>query len=686
MRRTVSLALFLTVSLPVLAHAQSGDTAPVADTEETLETVTVYGRSLELVGTAGAASEGVVGYADFEDRPLSRVGELVEVIPGVVATQHSGEGKANQYFLRGFNLDHGTDFSASVDGVPVNLRTHGHGQGYLDLNFVIPELVERVDFRKGPYRASTGDFSAAGSARYTTYDQLERDFIEVSAGEFGYLRGVAAGDLALGAETDLLLALEAEAYDGPWDLDQDLSKLNALAKLVHEAGPWHFSLSASAYDSDWTSTDQVPLRAVESGLIDRFGYIDDDLGGQTTRLGLNGQASYTHADGAETRLGAYAVSYDFALYSNFTYFLDDPVNGDEFEQKDERTYYGASLSHHRDLTDRLKLRLGAETRVDDISDIGLFKTAGRERVSTVREDSVEETSFSLWGEAEYALTDTLRATLGLRGDYYDAEVTAISEPLNGGSADDSLLSPSAALAWEAAEGLEFYANYGQGFHSNDVRGATIMVDPQSGDPVDRVPILVRAEGAEIGARLERGAFRGSLAVFTLDLDSELVFVGDAGTTEANDASTRTGVEASLFWQPTDWLVADLSAAYTDAEFDIPGSETEIPGAVESVIGGGVLADLDPWTFSARLRHFGEAPLIEDGALTSDPTTIVNLSGSYDWRNVTVTLEVLNAFDAEDADISYYFESQLPGEASPVEDLHFHPVEPRQVRLSLRYSF
>ena len=219
-----------------------------------------------------------------------------------------------------------------------------------------------------------------------------------------------------------------------------------------------------------------------------------------------------------------------------------------------------------------------------------------------------------------------------------------------------------------------------------MRGATITVDPQSGDPADRVPILVRAEGAEIGARLERGAFRGSLALFTLDLESELVFVGDAGTTEANDASTRTGVEASLFWQPTDWLVADLSAAYTDAGFDIPGSETEIPGAVESVIGGGVLADLDPWTFSARLRHFGEAPLIEDGSLTSDPTTIVNLSGSYDWQNLTFTLEVLNAFDAEDADISYFFESRLPGEASPVEDLHFHPVEPRQVRLSLRYSF
>jgi outer membrane receptor protein involved in Fe transport len=680
----ILLTLF-TVASPA-ALAQSTEDGSVADATETLETIIVHGRALELIGEAGAASEGVVGYADFEDRPLSRVGELVEVIPGVVATQHSGEGKANQYFLRGFNLDHGTDFSASVDGVPVNLRTHGHGQGYLDLNFVIPEIVERVDFRKGPYRASTGDFSAAGSARYTTYDDLGEEFVELSLGEFGYLRGVAAGDFDLTDNTELMLALEAETYDGPWTLDQDLEKLNAFAKLTRETGPWRVEVSASAYSSSWTSTDQVPLRAVESGLIDRFGFIDPDLGGETTRIALNGQGVYSHADGAETQFGAYAVDYDFALFSNFAYLLDDPVNGDEFEQLDKRTYFGATLAHERHINDRLSLRLGAETRFDDISDIGLFRTAARQRLSTVRRDSVEEFSLSAWVEAEYAVMPRLRATLGLRGDYYEADVNAISEPANGGSADDTLLSPSIALAWEASDGIEFYANYGQGFHSNDVRGATITIDPVSGDPVDRVPILVRAEGAELGARLERGPWRASLALFTLDLDSELVFVGDAGTTEPNDASSRTGVEASLFWQPTDWLVADLSAAFTNAELDLPGNETNIPGAVESVIGGGVVARLDPWTFSARLRHFGEAPLIEDGSVTSEPTTLVNLGGSYDWRNITLSVELLNAFDAEDADITYFFGSRLPGEASLVEDIHFHPVEPRQVRASVRYRF
>ena len=313
---------FACIAVGILSYAAMPAIADEADSEDRLETVIVHGRGLDLIGEAGAASEGVVGYADFADRTLSRVGELVEVIPGAVATQHSGEGKANQYFLRGFNLDHGTDFSASVDGVPVNLRTHGHGQGYLDLNFVIPEIVERVDYWKGPYRAFNGDFSAAGSARYTTYERLDNSFVEVSAGESGYLRTVAAGSFQTGPDTSVLLALESQAYDGPWDLDQDLEKLNGIAKLVHDAGPWHLSLKGMAYDSSWTATDQVPLRAIQNGTIGRFGYIDDDLGGETSRFGLTGNARYAHADGSETELTAYLVDYEFSLFSNFTYFRE----------------------------------------------------------------------------------------------------------------------------------------------------------------------------------------------------------------------------------------------------------------------------------------------------------------------------------------------------------------------------
>ena len=685
MKRIVFAAFLL--ACPALADETHGNAQNNPDeTAYTLETVRVYGRGLNLQGEAGAASEGVVGYDDFKDRPLSRVGELVEVIPGVVATQHSGEGKANQYFLRGFNLDHGTDFSVAVDGVPVNLRTHGHGQGYLDLNFVIPEVVERVDFRKGPYFADAGDFSAAGSARYKTYDTLEDGFALISFGEGNYLRGVTAGSTALSANTDLLLAAEAQSYDGAWALDQDLQKLNGFAKLTHQAGPAQYQLLATAYQSEWTSTDQIPQRAVRTGLIDRFGFVDDDLGGETSRFSLVGQARFNHEAGSETHLSAYAVSYDFRLYSNFTYFLDDPVNGDEFEQRDRRWYYGASAQHQHELTDTITLNLGGNVRYDDIADIGLFRTAGRERLSTVREDAVTELSTSVFGEAEFNLSPTLRARLGVRGDYYEADVDALSLSGNSGSADDSLISPSATLAWRATENVELYANYGRGFHSNDVRGATIRIDPNSGEPAETVPLLVQADGAELGARWDQGNLSATVALFWLSLDSELVFVGDGGTTEPNDGSERTGIETSLFWRPNDWLVADASAAYTDAEFDIPGSETEIPGAVESVFSAGLSAHLHPFTLSSRLRHFGEAPLIEDGSVTSQGATILNLSGQYEWQRFTFGLEILNALDTDDNDIEYFFESQLPGESEPVEDIHFHPVEPRQVRASLRYRF
>ena len=683
LKRSMAVFGFLFTSSSPLTMAHSADDSLTGDV---IDRVIVHGRGFELIGETRAASEGVVGYADFEDRALSRVGELVEVIPGVVATQHSGEGKANQYFLRGFNLDHGTDFSARLDGVPLNLRTHGHGQGYLDLNFIIPEIVEQVHFQKGSYTAASGDFSAAGSARFNTYDNLEEDFVEVSVGEFGFLRTIAAADFNLNADTGLLLAVEEENYDGPWSLDQGLEKLNAFGKLTRERGAWRVELSASAYENRWKATDQVPLRAVASGQITRFGYIDSDLGGDISRIGLNGQVVYRHHDESETSFNAFWVDQSFNLFSNFTYFADDAENGDEFEQLDKRAYYGATLVHSRNLSDRLYVQLGSETRFDDISDIGLFKTRARQRVSTVRRDMVDQLSVSFWGDAEYAISERFRANAGLRADYYEADVAAVSAPINGGEADDSLVSQNFGLAWKATDNLEVYVNYGEGFHSNDVRGSTIQIDPVSGDPVNRVPILVRAQGSELGMRLEQGSVRASIALFTLDLDSELVFVGDAGTTEANDGSTRMGVETSLFWQPANWLVLDLSAAYTDSKFDIAGPETDIPGAVKTVIGAGGLVRLDPWTFSARLRHFGAAPLIEDGSISSKPTTSVNLSGGYDWQNVRLSLELLNALDADDSDITYFFGSQLSGEAAPVDDIHFHPLEPRQVRLSLRYRF
>ena len=284
--------------------------------------IIVFGRAIDLIGITSAGSSGVVGYRDFDLRPILRTGEMLETIPGLIATQHSGEGKANQYFLRGFNLDHGTDFATFVDGVPANMRSHGHGQGYTDLNFIIPELVERIDYRKGPYHADVGDFSAAGTAAFKTWDRLAAPIAEVTVGQFGYVRAVAAGSVDLGAGA-VLAGGSATLDNGPWVLDSNLQQYSGLLKYSQGSGDQRFAIQAGGYDGRWNATDQVPERAIASGLIDRFGFIDPDLGGKATRLWLSADGQF-----GGTRFNAYAVDSKFKLTSNFTYFLDDPVDGD----------------------------------------------------------------------------------------------------------------------------------------------------------------------------------------------------------------------------------------------------------------------------------------------------------------------------------------------------------------------
>lgn len=665
------------------ALAAAPAAAEVAPSDE-VETFTIWGRGLDLMGIARSGSEGVVGYEDLQNRPLLRAGELVENVPGLIATQHSGTGKANQYFLRGFNLDHGTDLAVSIDGAPINMRTHAHGQGYLDLNFVIPELVQQIAYRKGPYSAEIGDFAAAGSLEMTTYDTLPADFVQATAGAFGYGRVLGAGTVqAVGG--DLLLGIEGVVSDGPWVLDEDLSKVSALAKYSADLGEGRLRLSLSGYSSEWTSTDQVPLRAINSGLIPREGYIDPDLGGRSRRWALTAGYQSPTWDA-----GAYLIGSDFRLTSNFTYLLDDPVNGDEFQQRERRTVIGGSV--HR--TDRgavggraVRFRTGLEARYDDIGRVGLYRSVAGRATTAVREDAVDEFSLGAFAEAEVQLSEGLRATLGLRGDVYRYEVEA-GLPENSGDGSDALLAPKLALAWRVAEALELYADYGEGFHSNDVRGATIRIDPVSGEPAQPVDLLSRARGGEIGGRYRQGDLNLSLVAFWLDLDSELVFVGDAGGTEANAASRRNGVEFAGFWRPMERLTLDLSAAYTEARLrGVAEGEDRIPQSVSSVVGAGAALDLtDAVTATLRVRHLGEAPLVEDGSVFSEPTTLVSLGAYYTLGRLRFGLDIYNLLDARDADITYFYDSRLPGEGAGVADVHVHPVEPRQARVFVRVQF
>ncbi len=674
--RAVVLPVFL--MLPTCAHAQENKID--SDTPSNGTAIVVYGRALPQIGVATSGSQGVVGYEDFENRPLARVGELVENVPGVIATQHSGTGKANQYFLRGFNLDHGTDFAGFVDGVPVNMRSHGHGQGYMDLNFLIPELVERIDYRKGPYFSEVGDFSAAGTVAFKTRSTLA-PVAQMTVGSYGYYRALVAGSFKAG-DKDILLAIDGTRNNGPWTLNEDLHKLNAFAKV--SGTDW--SLSLSAYHADWNATDQVPERAISSGEISRYGNIDPYLGGHTTRVGLTFNASASDTDWT-----AYATYYDFGLTSNFTYYLEDPVNGDEFQQADRRGVFGGSVRHHIDTALAglpVTVTLGAETRYDMIGKVGLYHSVDGVRTGTVRQDSVDEYSGAAFAEAQIALTDRLRLTTGLRGDLLGYDVRS-DLAVNSGHGWSAMLAPKARLAWRVARSLELYADYGESYHSNDVRGSTITVDPSTGDPAEKVPALVRARGAELGARVETGHFTASLVGFYLTLGSELVYTGDGGTTEPNAASRRYGTEASLFWRPAPWLTLDASGALTHARFTgVDASARYIPNSVSQVLSAGASFEL-PEAISAtlRLRHFGSAPLIEDNSRRSDPTTLVNLGLYRTFGRGRIGLDVLNLFNARDSDITYYYTSRLQGEATDgVDDYHIHPVEPREVRVSWQYNF
>ncbi len=648
-----------------------------------LEEIVVYGRAEEQLGAAIAASSGQVGEADIQLASRLRVGELVESVPGMVATQHSGTGKANQYFLRGFNLDHGTDFSAYANGVPVNMRSHGHGQGYLDLNFLIPEMVSTTTFRKGPYHAGVGDFSSAGSVEFHYYDKLPETMATATLGQDDYLRGLAAGSAAVGSGT-LTAALDVTRYDGPWMQPENLAQDKFQLRYVVPIRDAQVRFDLQGYTGEWDATDQIPERAVRSGLVDELGFIDPDLGGNTDRFAFTAVVELP-----KWSITAYALDYDFRLFSNFTYFLDEPVFGDEFEQQDNRRVYGIDLEGAHEFLGarRTTLRWGLQSRIDDIDALGLYRTVARNRRDAVRVDSVEERSIGMFGELEFHITDRLRSIVGIRGDYYDWDVRALRLE-NQGSNDDTIYSPKLSFAYRLTDALEGYVNWGRGFHSNDVRGTTISVDPVTGDAVDPAEPLVPTEGAEIGLRMERAdRFNATLVGFWLEVDSELVFVGDAGGTEANSGSKRRGVEASVFWQATDWLAVDGNYTYTDASFlGRHRGDDAIPGAVESTGSLGLNAVWPGgFTANARVRYLGRAPLVESGSVRTDASVLVNAGIGYRFDSIAVQLDVFNLFDSNDHDISYFYASRLPGEPfAGVEDVHFHPLEPRTVRASITW--
>ena len=670
---------FMSLLFPIFAWSES---LPDLDNYEVLEEVVVWGRNESQQGSALSSSEGLVGYSDFSTRPLQRVGELVEVVPGMVATQHSGEGKANQYFLRGMNLDHGTDFSVYFEDMPVNFRSHAHGQGYLDLNFVIPEIVSTIRYAKGPYRADRGDFSTAGTASMRIYDQVEKPFIDLGIGSDGYLRSVGAASMEA-FSGHLLGAVEFLRNDGPWDLSGNIQKDNLLVKYSGQHKGYDTKLLASYYTNAWNSTDQIPERLVSLGRIGRFGYVDPTLGGNSKRATLIGGIENDYLS-----IGGFISDYALDLFGNFTYTLEDRKNGDQHQQVDRRTIYGGHAHRVFEINNSTELNLGLDLRIDDIDHADLYGTTSRIRHKSIRQDSIDWLSVGTFAELKIHLTEKLRGHIGIRQDFYDFDVDASLQE-NSGSDSETHWIPSLGAAYAVTDTTEVYVNWGKGFHSNDVRGKTIRVDPITLLPVDTVDLFVDQEGAEIGIRTEPWSdLHISMTYFWLESDSELLFVGDTGSTEPSDGSKRSGFETNIFWNLSDFWTIDLLASIVDSEFkNVESHLNAIPNAHGRVIGAGITyVNLDNWTASLRIRHFGDAALTEDNSQRHESTTLFNLGISYDFGSVETGVELINLFDAQDIDIAYWYASQLPDETEPVEDIHFHPTDPFSVRASLRWKF
>jgi hypothetical protein len=672
------------------AESEEGPTLPPALHEE----IEVTSRGDAMLGLADSAGEGVVGRLDLERRPLLRPGELLETVPGMVTTQHSGGGKANQYFLRGMNLDHGTDFRITVGGVPVNFGTHAHGQGYSDLSFLIPELVESVRFRKGPHSAEEGDFSAAGAARLEYVRALPAPLAEVAGGEDGYGRALLAGSTGW-AGGELLGAVETATTDGPWRRPENLRRTNGLLRWTAGDDGRRLGLTLMAYEGQWDATDQVPRQLLAEGELDSFDTLDPTTGGSSRRVSLSLEAERTSGRSL-SRLGGYLLHYDLDLFSNFTYFLDDPVRGDQFEQADRRRGAGVHGTHELSWAPGGRagsLLLGFDARLERI-DAGLFHTQRRRRLSTTRHDDVLQLSGGPFAEARVRWTPWLRTTTGLRLDGWRAEVASDLEA-NSGTESDLLLSPKLGLVLGPWAGTELYVNAGYGFHSNDARGATVRVDPHTGEPAARVDPLVRARGLDVGVRNERlDAVRSSLTLFLLDFDSELLFVGDAGGTEATRPSRRVGLELTNAWLPRPWLrlEADLSLARARFRDGDPAGD-RIPGAVERVGSAALLlgerGEGTRWperlSGGLRLRYLGPRSLREDGAVRAGSSALLYAEAGYRLAaGVRIGLEAYNLLDRRTSDIEYWYESRPSPGAGAREDVHLHPAEPRTLRLVLSW--
>lgn len=622
---------------------------------------------------------------ELKVNPVKSSQEVLRKIPGLFIGQHAGGGKAEQIFLRGFDIDHGTDVSIEVDGMPVNMVSHAHGQGYADLHFVIPETIEKINFSKGPYNADKGNFATAGYVGFQTKENLDESFIKAEFGQFNTQRYVGMFDVLEKDNQSMYVATEYIATDGPFKSSQNFSRVNLFTKYTNRLSSGDkFSVSASHFTSEWDASGQIPVRKVEDGTIGRFGAIDDTEGGQTSRTNLNFSYIKKIDEKSFLKSSAYFSDYEFELFSNFTFFLEDSINGDQIRQFENRRMYGLKSEYNRYFTqgnlDGL-LQIGGGFRNDVVSDNQLTETKNRlTPLDTVQIGDVSERNSFIYANLDLTF-GKLVINPGLRidqlkFDYYDKKVTLYDTQ----SETEAIVSPKLNFLYNVSSDLQLYLKTGKGFHSNDTR----VVVAQNGRE-----ILPAAYGADLGFIWKPvKSLLINTAAWYLFSEQEFVYVGDAGIVEPSGESERTGVDFSFRYQPLEWLFINGDANYTVARaIEEADGEDFIPLAPDFTAQGGIAVQSKTGFFGGlQIRHLDDRAANEDNSIVAEGYTVVDANAGYNWKQFTLNVIVENVLNTEWKETQFATESRLQNEAESVEEIHFTPGTPFYVRSSLSYKF
>jgi len=638
-----------------------------------------------LVSKVNALSNFV--NVDVKANPVKSSQEILRKIPGLIIGQHAGGGKAEQIFLRGFDIDHGTDIAIDVDGLPVNMVSHAHGQGYADMHFIIPETIDNIDFGKGAYYADKGNFNTAGYVGLQTKKSISDNLLSVEAGMFNTLRTVGMLKLAEGDFSNAYVASEIVLTDGAFESPQNFNRLNIMGRYnYNNRKNQDLSLTLSHFQSKWDASGQIPQRSVDQGLISRFGAIDDTEGGNTSRSNFLVNHTRQLDDHSRIKSKAYISKYDFELFSNFTFFLEDPINADQIRQKEDRTIIGAETVyensiHIGDHDSQLKYESGIGFRYDDVNDVQLSRTKNRkELLERLAYGNVDETN----GYGFFNLTykkNNWTLNPGLRIDYFKFDYeNLLTETYDSKSQDKVFLGPKLNVIYAASPAVQLFGKTGIGFHSNDTR---VVIANEADD------ILPAAYSADIGAIIKpTDKLVINAALWNLFLEQEFVYVGDAGIVEPSGKTQRYGVDFGLRYQLTDWLYLNGDVNYTYARStEEPEGADFIPLAPDLTSSGGLsFRDINNFSGGLSYRFIKDRPANEDNSLVAEGYFVTDLNLNYAIKNWTLGLIVENLFDTEWNETQFATESRLFNEAASVEEIHFTPGTPFYLRGKISVTF